>query len=91
MHVHVGNAHGQTMRDFAFDVQTGLVHPGRLEIMRKRGNVGPLELRQARRQLAIRGIRRTAHQRVGILGKYLVIKEVVVLRNRKFPASPLSL
>jgi hypothetical protein len=56
---------------------------GSLEIVRKRRDIGLLKLRQTGRQLAIRGIHRTVHQRIGILRKYLVIEKIIVIEKEK--------
>lgn len=71
------------MRDFALHIDTGLLHPGSLEIVRKRRDIRLLKLRQTGRQLAIRGIRRTVHQGIGILRKYLVIVKIIVVEKEK--------
>ena len=88
MHIHVGNSDRQAMRDFALQVEAGLLHSRGLEVVRKRGNIRLLELRQARRQLAIRGTHRTVHQRVGILGENLVIEEIIVVQEQEISCQP---
>ncbi len=88
MYVHVGNSHRSAMRHFAFNVEAGLLHPGCLEIVREGRDVRLFKLRQTRRQLAIRRSHRAIHQRVGILGKYLVIEKIVVVQKEEISSQP---
>ena len=82
MHIHIGDANGQTMRDLALQIEAGLLTLGVLKLCEKAETsacsscVKPEAARSRR-------IHRAVHQRIRILGKDLVIVEIIVVEKEK--------